>query len=160
MKALKAFIKPFEAPQRSVEIKILSSFLYWYNFLKCKGRERSSSLKSILFVFLYHFYMRERWRIFALWNIFQGRHDWGFFIFVWRNVNTSEHTSLMQLSGVVLHNYDDFPILRSSGHLRSSCSGKSWELIGEHPQWSTIFVKLRTINIKLNENYPLLRVFF
>ena len=32
-KAFKAFIKPFETPQRSVEIKIE------YNFLKCTGRE-------------------------------------------------------------------------------------------------------------------------
>ena len=32
MKALKAFIKPFEAPQRNVKIKILVNF--YFNFLK------------------------------------------------------------------------------------------------------------------------------
>ena len=35
-----AFIKPFEAPQRSVRTKILGLFLFWYNFLKCTGQER------------------------------------------------------------------------------------------------------------------------
>ena len=37
MKTLKAFIKPFEAQQRSVKIKI--QVYFQYNFLKCKGRE-------------------------------------------------------------------------------------------------------------------------
>ena len=35
MKAFKALIKPFETPQKSVEIKVY--FLFQYNFLK--GRE-------------------------------------------------------------------------------------------------------------------------
>ena len=39
MKVFKAFIKPSEAPQRSVKIKIELNFLFWYKFLKCTGRE-------------------------------------------------------------------------------------------------------------------------
>ena len=38
MKAFKAFVKPFEASQKSVKIK-LSQFLFQYNFLKCSGLE-------------------------------------------------------------------------------------------------------------------------
>ena len=36
---MKAFIKPFEVPQRSVEIKIYLNFFFQYNFQKCMGRE-------------------------------------------------------------------------------------------------------------------------
>ena len=40
MKGLKAFMKPFETPQRSVKIKIWLTFcLSQYNFQKCTGRE-------------------------------------------------------------------------------------------------------------------------
>ena len=39
MKALKALIKPFGAPQRSVKIKIKLNFLFQYNFQKCTGWE-------------------------------------------------------------------------------------------------------------------------
>ena len=42
MTALKAFIKPFEAPQRSVKVK----FFFQYNFQKCTGREGLNSSKS------------------------------------------------------------------------------------------------------------------
>ena len=37
MKGLKAFIKPFEASQRSVKVKI--QFLFQCNFKKCTGRQ-------------------------------------------------------------------------------------------------------------------------
>ena len=38
MKALKAFIKPFEAPQRSVKMKIEVNFYFnKFKFLKCTG---------------------------------------------------------------------------------------------------------------------------
>ena len=37
IKALKVFMKPFEAPQRSVKIKNLTKFLFQYNFQKCTG---------------------------------------------------------------------------------------------------------------------------
>ena len=37
MKALKAFVKPFEEPQ-SVKNKNLTSFLFKYNFKKSTGR--------------------------------------------------------------------------------------------------------------------------
>ena len=36
MKALKAFIKPFEVPQRSVKIKILINFYFNINFLNAQ----------------------------------------------------------------------------------------------------------------------------
>ena len=36
MKALKAFIKPFEVPQRSVKIKILVNFYFNINFLNAQ----------------------------------------------------------------------------------------------------------------------------
>ena len=39
MKAFKAFIRPFEAPQISVKIKIQPNFLFQYNFQKCTGWE-------------------------------------------------------------------------------------------------------------------------
>ena len=39
MKALKAFIKPFESPQGSVKIQIYVNFLFQYNFQKYTGRE-------------------------------------------------------------------------------------------------------------------------
>ena len=39
MKALKAFIKPFEEPQRIVKIKNLTRFLFQRNTQKCTGRE-------------------------------------------------------------------------------------------------------------------------
>ena len=38
-KALKAFIKPFKAPQRSVKINCENLCLFQYNFQKCTGRE-------------------------------------------------------------------------------------------------------------------------
>ena len=36
LKALKAFIKPFEVPQRSVKIKILINFYFNINFLNAQ----------------------------------------------------------------------------------------------------------------------------
>ena len=39
MKAFKALIKPFEAPPRSVKIKIQVTFLFQYKLLKRTGRE-------------------------------------------------------------------------------------------------------------------------
>ena len=39
IKAFKAFLKPFEAPQKSVKIKLFSfNFLFQHNFEKCPGR--------------------------------------------------------------------------------------------------------------------------
>ena len=43
MKALNAFIKPFEAPQRSEKF----NFLFQYNFLKCTGREVLKNENSV-----------------------------------------------------------------------------------------------------------------
>ena len=39
MKAFKAFIKPFEMPQRSVKMKIYRNSYFNTNFHKCMGRE-------------------------------------------------------------------------------------------------------------------------
>ena len=39
VKTLKAFIKPFKAPQRSEKIKIEVNFYFNIKFLKCPGRE-------------------------------------------------------------------------------------------------------------------------
>ena len=50
MKAIKAFIKPSEAPQRSVEIQKLTWFLFQYKFQKCTGWE---GLKDLLLYLKY-----------------------------------------------------------------------------------------------------------
>ena len=41
MKALNAFIKPFEAPQRSVKIKISVNFYFNSTFLNARGGKSS-----------------------------------------------------------------------------------------------------------------------
>ena len=41
-----AFVKPFEAPQRSVKIKIYVNF-FLYNLLKCTGRERLTNFLGL-----------------------------------------------------------------------------------------------------------------
>ena len=47
--AFKVFIKPFEAPQRSMNIKIYVNF-YFYRTLKCRGREKlNMTIKSFMF---------------------------------------------------------------------------------------------------------------
>ena len=55
MKALKAFLKSFQAPQRS-ENKNLSWFLFYYNFLKCTGREGLRWLRDLFFNRLWYFF--------------------------------------------------------------------------------------------------------
>ena len=44
---LKAFIKFFEAPKRSVKIKIQLNFLFQYNLQKCTGQEGSSLWRNL-----------------------------------------------------------------------------------------------------------------